>query len=112
VWLKTFLGLGVVIVAVAVAMFSGLVLWLVAVVPFLAKTTLGLIVVRWLAHTAAARGLYEIAPVLWNVIPRPFRDWATRRYRHLWWWTMRRIVRNRRRVLRRLRQRERRAAAE
>jgi hypothetical protein len=111
VWLKTFLGLGVVIVAVAVAMFSGLVLWLVAVVPFLAKTTLGLIVVRWLAHTAAARGLYEIAPVLWNAIPRPFRDWATRRYRHLWWWTMRRIVRNRRRVLRRLRQRERRAAA-
>ncbi len=111
VWLRTFLGLGIVIVATLVAMFSGIVLWLIAVVPFLAKTTLGLIVVRWLAHTAAARGLYEIAPLLWDWIPRPLRGWATLRYRHLWWWTMRRIVRNRRRVLRRLRQRERRAAA-
>jgi len=110
VWLRTFLGLGVVIVAVLIALFSGIVLWVIAVLPFLAKTTVGLMIVRWLAHTAAARGITEIAPLLWDAVPKPLREWIERRYRHLWWWTMRRIVKNRRRVIRRFR-RERRAAA-
>ena len=86
-----------------VAVLSGVVLWLIAIVPFLAKITIGLFVVRYLAHVAAARGVREVAPVLWEIIPRPIRDWAARRYRHLWWWTMRRIVRNRRRMVRRFR---------
>jgi hypothetical protein len=110
VWLRTFLGLGVVIVAALVAMLSGVVLWLIAVIPFLAKTSLGLFFARYLAHTAAARGVVEIAPMLWRAVPAPLRNWAERRYRHLWWWTMRRIVKNRRRVVRRFKRREREAA--
>jgi hypothetical protein len=111
VWLRTFLGAGIVIIVMAVAMLSGVVLWLIAVVPFLAKTTVGLFVVRYLAHVAAARGVVEVAPMLWRAVPRVLREWTERRYRHLWWWTMRRIVRNRRRVVGRFRRGERREAA-
>lgn len=103
VWLRTFLGAGVLIVVVLIALFSGLLLWLIAVLPFLAKTSLGLFVVRYLANAAAARGVREIAPMLWLAVPSSLRNWIERRYRHLWWWTMRRIVRNRRRVVRRFR---------
>lgn len=103
VWLRTFLGAGIVVGVVAAALLSGMVLWLISFVPFFAKTTVGLFVVRYLAHTAAARGVREVAPLLWDLIPRRLRNWVERRYRHLWWWTMRRIVRNRRKVIRRLR---------
>lgn len=103
VWVRTFLGAGVLIVVVLAAGLSGVVLWLIAVLPFLAKTSFGLLVVRFLANTAAARGVKEIAPLLWLAVPKPLREWIESRYRHLWWWTMRRIVRNRRRVVRRLR---------
>lgn len=109
VWLRTFLGAGILILVTAVSLLSGLVLWLIAVIPFLAKTSLGLFVVRYLANSAAARGVREIAPLLWLVVPRPLRIWVERRYRHLWWWTMRRIVRNRKRVVRRLRRARRRS---
>lgn len=111
VWLRTFLGAGVLILVVAVSLLSGLVLWLIAVIPFLAKTSLGLFVVRYLANTAAARGVKEIAPLIWLAVPGPLRTSIERRYRHLWWWTMRRIVRNRKKVVRRLRRRQRQAKA-
>lgn len=103
VWLRTFLGALVVIVVLAVALLSGVLLWLITFVPFVAKTTVGLFIIRYLAQFAAAHGVREIAPMLWQVIPARFRRWTERRYRHLWWWTMRRIVRNRHRVVRRFR---------
>jgi hypothetical protein len=98
VWLTTFLGLLLVMFVLAAMILSGSILWLVALVPFLAKSTLGFAAIRWLAHTAAGNGLKQLAPFLFTLLPRPLRTWLHARYRHLWWWTMRRIVKNRRRV--------------
>lgn len=103
VWLRTFLGVGVVAAALAVTILSGVVLWVIAVLPFLAKTTVGLYLVRYLSNIAAARGVREIAPLLWRAVPGGLRKWIESHYRQLWWWTMRRIVKSRRRVTRRLR---------
>lgn len=105
VWLRAVLGVAIIAVIMATAMLSGVVLWLIAFLPFVAKTTFGLVIIRFLAHTAAARGVREIAPILWQAMPSRIRNWAERRYRHLWWWTMRRIVRNRKRLTRRFRKR-------
>lgn len=98
VWVRTLLGLLVLMVVAGVAILSGAFLWLVALLPFIAKTTIGVAAIRWLAHKAAATGISQAAPAAWRIIPAPVRDWVSRRYRHLWWWTMRRIVKNRRRV--------------
>lgn len=111
VWLTTFLGLLFAVVVIAAMILSGSLLWLIALVPFLAKSTLGFAAIRWLAHTAAGNGLKQIAPFLFGILPRPVRGWLHRHYRHLWWWTMRRIVRNRRRVEREWKNRRRRPDA-
>ncbi len=105
VWLQAFLGILVVALVLAVAVLSGLILWVVSVLPFLAKTTVGLAIVRYLSNLAAARSVREIAPLLWRAVPAGPRNWAEAHYRRLWWWTMRRIVRNRQHVVRRLRER-------
>lgn len=111
VWLTTFLGLLFAVVVIAAMILSGSVLWLIALVPFLAKSTLGFAAIRWLAHTAAGNGLKQIAPFLFGILPRPVRGWLHGHYRHLWWWTMRRIVKNRRRVEREWKKRRRRPDA-
>lgn len=98
VWLTTFLGLLLAMVLIAAMIVSGSILWIVALVPFLAKSSLGFAAIRWLAHTAAGNGLKQIAPFLFGLLPKPIRGWLHRHYRHLWWWTMRRIVKNRRRI--------------
>lgn len=105
VWLRIFLGLFVIIIVMAAALLSGVLLWLLALLPFVAKTTIGVSIIRYLAHKAAATGLTQAAPMAWRAIPAPIRTWVLRRYRHLWWWTMRRIVKNRRRVEHTLRRR-------
>ena len=111
VWLTTFLGLLLAVVLVAAMILSGSVLWIIALVPFLAKSTLGFAAIRWLAHTAAGNGLKQLAPFLFTPLPRPIRIWLHVRYRHLWWWTMRRIVKNRQRVEREWQKRRRRQPA-
>ncbi|MCW5715148.1 MAG: hypothetical protein KIT43_11610 [Bauldia sp.] len=111
VWLTTFLGLLLAVVFVAAMILSGSILWILALVPFLAKSTLGFTAIRWLAHTAAGNGLKQLAPFLFTLLPRPVRTWLHARYRHLWWWTMRRIVKNRRRVEQEWRKRRRKAVA-
>lgn len=103
VWVRTALGLLILVAVMAVAILSGTFLWLIAFLPFVAKTTVGIATIRYLAHKAAATGLAQAAPTAWRIVPRPIREWLGRRYRHLWWWTMRRIVKNRRRVERRVR---------
>jgi hypothetical protein len=103
VWLRTFLGSLALVGVLAVAILSGVVLWVIAFLPFVAKTAVGLYVIKYLAHFAAARGVTGLAPLLWRFLPEKLRIWGERRYRHLWWWTMRRIVRNRRRVEHRVR---------
>lgn len=102
VWVRTFLGSLALILALAGALLSGLVLWLIAFLPFVAKTAAGLFVIKYLANFAAARGVAGLAPLVWRAIPARFRQWVERRYRHLWWWTMRRIVRNRRKMVNRV----------
>ena len=102
VWVRTFLGSLALIGVLASAILSGVVLWVIAFLPFVAKTAVGLFVIKYLAHFAAARGVSGLAPLLWRFIPERFRLWVERRYRHLWWWTMRRIVRNRRRMVHRV----------
>ena len=102
VWVRTFLGSLALIGVLASAILSGVVLWVIAFLPFVAKTAVGLFVIKYLAHFAAARGVTGLAPLLWRFIPVRFRLWVERRYRHLWWWTMRRIVRNRRRMVHRV----------
>lgn len=102
VWLRTFLGSLALIFVVAFSLLSGVVLWLIALLPFVAKTAVGVWLIRYLAHFAAGRGVRGLAPMLWRFIPARPRLWVERRYRHLWWWTMRRIVRNRHRVVRRM----------
>jgi hypothetical protein len=102
VWVRTFLGSLALIGVLAVAVLSGVVLWVIAFLPFVAKTAVGLFVIKYLAHFAAARGVTGLAPLLWRFIPQRLRLWVERRYRHLWWWTMRRIVRNRRRMVHRV----------
>jgi hypothetical protein len=110
VWVRAFLGSLALVGALAFAILSGFVLWIIAFLPFVAKTAAGLYVIRYLAHIAAARGVTGLAPFLWRFIPEKLRLWVERRYRHLWWWTMRRIVRNRRWVEHRVRRRPKRLA--
>lgn len=107
VWISVFFTTMFAVIVIATMILSGSVLWLLAALPFIAKSSIGLYMIRYLATTAAGTGLRRLAPFLFSLLPDPIEKWIERRYLHLWWWTMRRIVKNRRRVEKKIRNRRR-----
>lgn len=84
------------VIVMGTAMLAGSTLWLIAfLLPFLAKTAFGIVVIRYLAQTAAARSVRGLTPYAWRLLPRPLRSVAEREYRRLWWRTTRRAIRER-----------------
>lgn len=104
-WVRVFIGAMLAMMLMAGAVLSGLTLLVMSFFPVVAKTTLGFAAIQFLARTAAAQGVSQLAAFFWNLLPKAVREFAALRYRELWFWTMRRIIRNRRRVERRWRTR-------